>query len=610
MAQLPHGQIAVVDFGGQYAHLIATKVRRLRVLAEIRQPDDPVEMFAGYRGIILSGSPSFSAFGEDSGYTKAIYDLDIPILGFCFGHQEIAKHYGGEVVHGGREWGRASLHIAHDHPLFRGLSPIEPVFMSHYDSVVRVGDGFEELGYTVLGESEGGGHRFAAIGSDRLRRYGFQFHPEVDDTVHGHEMIANFVLGICGCTPSWTMERYLEEQVERVRAEVGDRSVFLLASGGVDSTVAAKLFGLAIGPDRLHLLHVDNGLMRKGESLAVLEMLRALGLGSHVHFVDATDVFLQALAGAVEPERKRQIIGDTFVEVFEREARRLGIEGHLLGQGTIYPDTIETGGTKRADTIKTHHNRVPVIERMIEAGRVVEPLSQLYKVEVRELGEQLGIPHDMIWRHPFPGPGLGVRLLCSAGVEDRENFEEIEPKVAALAAQYDLKALALPFRSVGVKADLRAYEHPVMLGGGVNWDRTAEAAGMILKQVPGLNRCIWNLGPKMPARARPLPATTTRERLDLLREADALVMNGLKRHGLYATIWQCPTVLVPLELDGAGRELVIVRPIHSERGMTALPAALPDALLDELRSAILALPGVTGLAIDVTSKPPGTIEWE
>lgn len=605
-----HDTIAVVDFGGQYAHLIATKVRRLRVLAEIRQPEDPIEMFSGYKGIILSGSPSFSSFGEDSGYTKAIYDLDTPILGFCFGHQEIAKHYGGQVVHGGREWGRASLHIVRDHQLFRGLAPVEPVFMSHFDSVVSVGEGFEELGYTMLGESEGGGHRYAAIGSDRYRRYGFQYHPEVDDTVHGHEMIANFVLGICGCTPSWTMERYLEEQVERVRAQVGHRSVFLLASGGVDSTVAAKLFGLAIGPERLHLLHVDNGLMRKEESRAVILMLQSLGLGEHLHFVDAGDVFLKALEGVSEPERKRQIIGDTFVEVFEREARRLGIEDHLLGQGTIYPDTIETGGTKRADTIKTHHNRVPVIERMIEAGRVVEPLAELYKVEVRELGEQLGIPHDMIWRHPFPGPGLGVRLLCSGGAEDREGFAEIEPRVEALAARYGIQALTLPIRSVGVKADLRAYEHPVMLGGQVPWDRLLEAVGMILEQVPGLNRCIWNLGPAFPSSARPLAAGMTRERLDLLREADAIVMDGLQRHGLYDTIWQCPTVLVPLELDGAGRELVIVRPIHSERAMTATPAALPDALVEELRNGILALPGVSGLALDVTSKPPGTIEWE
>lgn len=605
-----HDTIAVVDFGGQYAHLIATKVRRLRVLAEIRQPEDPIEMFAGYKGIIISGSPSFSSFGEESGYTKAIYDLPIPIFGFCFGHQEIAKHYGGEVIHGGREWGRAMLHLVHDHPLFRGLGPVEPVFMSHYDSVVSVGKDFEELGYTVLGESEGGGHRFAALGSDRYRRYGVQFHPEVDDTVHGHEMIANFVLGICGCTPSWTMERYLEEQVERVRAQVGGRSVFLLASGGVDSTVAAKLFGLAIGPDRLHLLHVDNGLMRKGESRRVLDMLTSLGLGKNLHFVDAGPIFLKALEGATEPEQKRQIIGDAFVEVFEQEARKLGIEDHLLGQGTIYPDTIETGGTRRADTIKTHHNRVPVIERMIAAGRVVEPLAELYKVEVRELGEQLGIPREVIWRHPFPGPGLGVRLLCSKGVEDREGFEEIEPGVAAIAERYGLAALALPIRSVGVKADLRAYEHPVMLGGSLEWPRLIEAVGILLRQVPGLNRCLLNLGPRMPASARPIAAGMTRDRLDLLREADAIVMDGLRRHGLYDQIWQCPTVLVPLALDGGGRELVIVRPIHSERAMTATPAELPPALVSELRQAILPLPGVSGLALDVTSKPPGTIEWE
>jgi len=603
-----HDTIAVVDFGGQYAHLIATKVRRLRVYAEIRQPEDPIERFAGCKGIILSGSPSLSAFGEDSAYNKGIYDLDIPILGFCFGHQEIAKHYGGQVVHGGREWGPASLHVRRPHALFDGLGSIEPVWMSHFDSVVGVGPEFEELGYTSLGEATP--HRFAAIGSDSLRRYGFQFHPEVDDTLHGGEMIGNFVLRICGCTPSWTMERYLDEQVERVRRQVGDRSVFLLASGGVDSTVAARLFALAVGPERLHLLHVDNGLMRKGESRRVIEVLTGLGLGDNLHFVDAGDGFLAALEGVVEPERKRKIIGDTFIEVFEHEARRLGIEGHLLGQGTIYPDTIETGGTKRADTIKTHHNRVPIIEEMIAAGKVVEPLAELYKVEVRELGEQLGIPRDIVWRHPFPGPGLGVRLLCSKGMEDREGFADMEAPVASIAAEYGLAASLLPIRSVGVKADLRSYEHPVLLHGNVTWDRLLEAAGQMFKQVPGINRCVWNLGPSLPEETRPLSATVTARRLDLLREADALVMDGLRRHGIYNRIWQCPTVLIPLQVDGRGTELVIVRPIHSERAMTATPAALPPALLAELRRDILALPGVSGLAIDVTTKPPGTIEWE
>jgi GMP synthase (glutamine-hydrolysing) len=606
---MSHDAIAVIDFGGQYAHLIATKIRRLHVLAEIRQPEDPIELFARYRGIILSGSPSLSAFGEDSGYNKAIYDLDVPILGFCFGHQEIAKHYGGEVVHGGREWGRADLHIELEHPLFRGLSRVEPVFMSHFDSVVSVGPGFAELGHTALGAG-GPAHRYAAIGSDRLRRYGFQFHPEVDDTVHGDEMIANFVLSICGCRPSWTMEQYVEEELAKVRRQVGAQSVFLLASGGVDSTVAAKVIGQAIGAERLHLLHIDNGLMRRHESREVLASLTALGLDRHLHFVDASDSFLAALDGLVEPEAKRRAIGNTFVEVFEREARRLGIADHLLGQGTIYPDTIETGGTKRADVIKTHHNRVPIINEMIARGRVVEPLADLYKVEVRELGARLGVPGEILGRHPFPGPGLGVRLLCSTGIEDRDGLDEADRAARAIAARHGLSALALPFRSVGVKADLRAYEHPVLLDGDAPWERLLELAGTIFKEVPGINRCIWNLGPRRPGTVRLLPATVTRTRLDLLREADARVTGALRRHGLYDEVWQCPTVLAPLEVDGRGRELVIVRPIRSARGMTATPAAVPASMRDELRREILDLNGVSGLALDVTSKPPGTIEWE
>lgn len=607
---MQHDKIAVVDFGGQYAHLIATKVRRLRVLAEIRQPDDPIEAFHGYKGIILSGSPSLSAFGEDSAYTKAIYDLDIPILGFCFGHQEIAKQYGGAVVHGGREWGYADLHLTGPHPLFRGLGPVEQVWMSHYDSVVAVGPEFQELGYSSLPGDTAVQHRYAAIASDALRRYGFQYHPEVDDTVHGSEMIGNFVLEICGCQPTWTMEQFMAEEMAKLKAQVGEQSVFLLASGGVDSTVAAVLLGRALGPGRLSLLHIDNGLMRKGESAAVLDMLRAMGLGEHLHFVDASEDFLGALSGLTEPEAKRRAIGDTFVRVFEREAERLDLRQHLLAQGTIYPDTIETGGTRRADTIKTHHNRVPVIQEMIAAGKVVEPLAELYKVEVRELGESLGLPHEAVWRHPFPGPGLGVRLLCSTGHEDREGFETMVPALEALAARSGLKLLPLPLRSVGVKADLRAYEHPVLISGEASWESLMRLAAAVYKEAPGVNRCLLNLGGAAPRTVRLLPATMTRARLDLLREADALVMEGLRRHGLYDRIWQCPTAFLPLSLDGHGQELVVLRPINSERGMTATPFPLPEALLAELRTAILALPGVTGLTLDLTTKPPGTIEWE
>jgi len=606
---MEHDAVAVIDFGGQYAHLIATKVRRHHVLAEIRQPEDPTNDLRRYKGIIVSGSPALASQGDESTYNKEIYDLDIPILGLCFGHQEMAKHYGGTVVHGGREWAQSDMQLVREHPLFEGLGPVERVWMSHFDSVADIGPDFEELGYTMLGGT-GNVHRYAAIGSDKLRRYGFQFHPEVDDTVHGDTMIANFVINICGCKPTWVMGGYIEEELDRIRRQVGDRSVFLLASGGVDSTVAAKLFGRALGAERLRLLHIDNGLMRKSESQSVLGMFKDLGLAENLHFVDATEDFLGALGDEVEPEKKRAIIGNTFIDVFEREAKRLGIEDHLLGQGTIYPDTIETGGTKRADTIKTHHNRVPIISRMIEEGKVIEPLSELYKVEVRELGEKLGIPNDLVWRHPFPGPGLGVRLLCSTGQEAISNLDSLSATVAGEGARFGLDAKVLPIKSVGVKADVRSYEHPVMLSGDVEWTQLLEAAGTILKTAKGINRCVWNLGPGAPISLKALPAGIRSERLELLREVDHLVMDGLRRHGIYDSIWQCPTVLAPLEIDGNGEELCIIRPVHSERAMTASAAQLPPTLVRELQESILTLPGISGLSLDLTSKPPGTIEWE
>ena len=604
-----HDTIAIIDFGGQYAHLIATKVRRQGVFAEILQPEDPIEAFRGYKGIIISGSPSLASHGEDADYNKDIYDLDIPILGFCFGHQEIAQHYGGKVIHGGREWGYSELQTQQSHPLFSGLSSRETVWMSHFDSVAVIGPDFQEIGVTLTpdGEAE---HRYAAIASDTLQRYGFQFHPEVDSTENGHKMIANFLYEICGCTSSWSMDGFIEQKEADIRKQVAGKSVFLLASGGVDSTVAAVLIGRAIGPDRLHLLHVDNGLMRKQESSNVLKLFEKLGLGTNLHFVDASERFLSALSGIVDPEAKRRIIGDTFIEVFEDQAEKIGIEEHLLGQGTIYPDTIESGGTKRADTIKTHHNRVPAIEKMIGQGKVIEPLVELYKTEVRELGELLGIPREALDRHPFPGPGLGVRLLCSSGDASTIDLSNIQTSVSEISTQLGVSGMVLPIRSVGVKADLRAYEYPVLVSGYLPWDSLIKVVSSLTAEVENINRCIWNLSDEIPEVARPLSTTATRKRLDILREADFIVMEILKSHDLYHEIWQCPTVLLPIELDGRTGEMVIVRPIMSARGMTAVPVNLSKDVLVELRTRILALSGVSSLALDITSKPPATIEWE
>jgi GMP synthase (glutamine-hydrolysing) len=603
-----HDRVAVIDFGGQYAHLIATKVRRLGVLAEIRQPDDPIEAFAGHKGVILSGSPALAS-SDEVAYTREVLELPVPLLGFCFGHQEIAKHGGGRVEHCQREYGPARLDIIASSPIFAGIPEQSTVWMSHGDTVVTLGAGFREIG-TSLVPGDDQPHRNAAIADNVRKRYGFQFHPEVDDSEFGEKMLENFVLGICGCRRTWSMDRYVGEQLDQIRHAAGERGVFLLASGGVDSTVCAKLFADALGADQLHLLHVDNGLMRKDESRRVMQSLQALGVSRNLHFVDASEEFLARLEGLVDPEAKRRAIGDTYVKVFEREAARLGLSSMLLGQGTIYPDTIETGGTKRADVIKTHHNRVPIIERMIAEGHVLEPLAELYKSEVRELGKELGIPDDMLWRHPFPGPGLGIRLLCSDGSAP-PGYSETGPAaelIREIAGASGLSGRLLPVRSVGVKADLRSYEMPIWLSGDAPLSRLSELAARLFKSVPGVNRAVLDLG-GLSGEVAPRAATVTRERLEIVREADAIVMESLARHGLSREIWQCPTVALPLSVDGRAGELIIVRPIHSERGMTARPAELPGPVLADI-ARIMQLASVVGLGLDLTTKPPGTIEWE
>ncbi len=606
---MKHHRVAVVDFGGQYAHLVANKIRRLHVLAEILNPEASISAFAAYQGLILSGSPALFSHGDKGGVDPRVFDLDIPILGLCFGHQQMAKHYGGVIEHTAREYGPANLQASTDSPIFFNLPSSQVVWMSHGDSVTELPKHFCEIGASI--NPDGTRHANAAMASDELKRYGFQFHPEVDDTEHGEAMLRNFVINVCGCKPSWTMNHYVQGQVEAIRREVGDKGVFLLVSGGVDSTVCASLLGKALGSDKLHLLHVDHGMMRKNESECVIAELTRLDLAKNLHFVDASDQFIKALNGVIEPEEKRKVIGNTFLEVFEKEAKRHQLSDLLLGQGTIYPDTVETGGTKRADTIKTHHNRVPLIQERIAQGKVIEPLKDLYKVEVRELGEELGIDASLIWRHPFPGPGLGVRVLCSDGLSPvGHNPDAVQPILDRLTKPLGLSALLLPAKSVGVKADVRVYEQPVLLWGKADFDALTRVATQIFQRVPGVNRCVFDLTGKGANWATPITATITRARLDLLREADDIVMRALKKHGLMKSVWQCPIVLLPLCINGHGKELVIIRPVQSERAMTARPAPLPNRVVDEIRAPILALPEVSALVIDVTTKPPGTIEWE
>ena len=600
--------IAVLDFGGQYAHLIATKVRALGVYAEILEPEENIEKLLAYKGIILSGSPALSSADEEDAYNKKIFDHDIPILGFCFGHQEIAKRYGGKVEHRAREYGKAALKIEGNSPIFDGLEKEETVWMSHGDTVVSVGPELQEIGRSFTGGVE---HHYAAIASDKLKRYGFQFHPEVDDTVNGQKMLFNFAVKICGVAPTWEMGSYKEKLIEEIKKEAAGRSVFLLASGGVDSTVCAALLIKALGPEKVSLLHIDNGLMRKNESADVLQEFAKMGLKDHLHFADASERFLFELKDAVDPEVKRKIIGETFIKVFEEESAKLSFDDVLLAQGTIYPDTIETKGTKKADLIKTHHNRVPLITKMIEEGKVIEPLKELYKVEVRQLGESLGLPHHMVWRHPFPGPGLGVRLLCHRGIEvDVEARETAQKAIDGLLKNGETNAKVMPVKSVGVKGDLRAYDFPVLLSGKIDWENIEALASKIYQIAPQTNRCIVLLSKEDVKEMKPGKAGVTKERLDLLREADDIVTRTLTENDLYEIVWQCPTAFVPMSVNGKDGEFVVIRPVYSERAMTAQPALLSDKVREMLANEISKLQGIVGVALDITTKPPGTIEWE
>jgi GMP synthase (glutamine-hydrolysing) len=595
--------VAVLDFGGQYAHLIANRIRRLQVYSEIFSPTaDPSEI-EGASGIVYSGGPG-SVYDEDQPvFNEALLGLDLPILGLCYGHQLICHRLGGEVVPSSiREYGSADLKILSSEGPLAGLVAPETVWMSHGDTVSRLPDGFELIGETPDCPA-------AAVGNAERKIYGFQFHPEVAHTPNGNQMLDNF-LTLCDAPRDWTMSGYAERAIQEIRDQVGDRNVFLLVSGGVDSTVAFVLINKAMGPDRVQGLHIDNGFMRKQETDLVATFMKENGFDNLI-VEDASDDFLLNVEGLIEPEAKRHAIGKTFLEVKDRMLDQLELDPDewLLGQGTLYPDTIESGGTENAALIKTHHNRIDVIEAMIVEGKVVEPLAQLYKDEVRDLGETLGIPHELVWRHPFPGPGLGVRCLCSMGEGELPVSSEIEASAREIAESEGLGFRVLPIRSVGVQGDFRTYAHPGLVWGESDWDRLADISTRITNSVSDVNRVIYLISSDTPPNLRLKRAFLDRRRLDLLREADAIAMNAIVHGGFESEIAQMPTVLLPLSADGAG-ETIVLRPIVTPDFMTARFCELPVDFVKSVAAQIMALDGIEAVCYDVTHKPPATVEWE
>jgi len=599
---MEENKIIVLDFGAQYAHLIARRVRQLKVFSEILEPTAPLEELEKAKGVILSGGPASVYEKGAPEFNPEIFSLKKPLLGLCYGHQLMAQQTGGNVEAGNiREFGTAELEIGTKKGLFEGLAKKETVWMSHGDKVSGLGPGFEAIANTENCEN-------AAVADFERNYFGLQFHPEVIHTPNGLKILENFVLGVCGCKQDWTIENYIGQKCKEIQKQVAGRNVFLLASGGVDSTVALALLEKALGAKKVYALHVDTGFMRKDESRQVEKALQQLGFGSF-HVVDATSDFFEAVKGIVEPEEKRKIIGEKFIEVQNRELQKLDLkpEDWLLGQGTIYPDTIETAGTKNAAHIKTHHNRVDSIKELVEAGLVVEPLNQLYKDEVRELGEQLGLPSEMVWRHPFPGPGLAIRCLCSDGKE--EPLEKVNEMANAISAEFGLKAIVLPVKSVGVQGDSRTYAHPCVLQGKANWQEFEKASTRITNEAREINRVVRLVWPESISSIKLLEADLNRERIEVLRQADSIVMQEVQEKGLMGKIWQFPTVLLPVQVNGKG-ESVVLRPVESLEAMTARFYPMKEDILAGFANQLSSLEGGGAIFYDITHKPPATIEWE
>jgi GMP synthase (glutamine-hydrolysing) len=510
-------QIVILDFGSQYTQVIARRVRECSVYSQILPYNTPAVKIAALKpgGIILSGGPS-SVYAKDAPLPdKNIFSLGVPILGICFGVQLFAQFLGGKVEKGQkREYGKGTLTVKDSScALFAKLPKSLQVWNSHGDKLTKIPDGFKPVAVTENSE-------YAAIENRARKFFGLQFHPEVVHTPRGSEIISNFVHKVCDCGKSWTMRSYVDQAVEEIRAQVGSEKVILGLSGGVDSSVAAALLHKAIG-DQLTCIFVNNGLLRAREAEVVQEVF-----GRHfkikLQYENATKLFLTRLKGVTDPERKRKIIGKTFVEVFHDAMKRVG-HAKFLAQGTLYPDVIESvpiAGNPAA-MIKSHHNVGGLPKNM--KFQLVEPLKCLFKDEVRELGLELGLPKEIVWRQPFPGPGLAVRVL----------------------------------------------------------------------------------GEVTPARC------------EILRNADAIVVEEMKSSGLYYKIWQSFAVLLPVRSVGVmGDErtydyTIAIRAVESQDGMTADWVKLPYDLLEKLASRIInEVKGVNRCVLDITSKPPGTIEWE
>jgi len=634
-------KIVVLDFGSQYAHLIAKRFRMLGFYSEIALPSTDLSVFENCKGIVFSGGPSSVYDEKVPEFNSEILNLDIPILGLCYGHYIVQLGYNGKVGKADvGEFGFATLNLNPkvECPLFKGIEPSQQVWMSHQDGVLQIGEGFEVVGSTK-------DCPYAATQNLAKRRFSLQCHCEVKDTPCGNQIFQNFA-DYCGMKQNWDQDTVLQVILDNIKKEAEGKNVLLFLSGGVDSTITFALLNKALGQDRVLGLHIDNGFMRKNESANVADAYHKFGFNNFI-VEDASESFLGAIAGLTDPQKKRMAVGENFITVRNEVVAKQNLDESqwMLAQGTLYPDIIESGGTKNSNTIKTHHNRVQGIQDLIAKGLIIEPVKDLYKDEVRAIGKKLGLSDELVMRHPFPGPGLSINVLCNDGkswsAKDDEELAGAKKELNDITLDMfcencsaNLTRDVLPVRSVGVQGDFRTYRFPAVLDFGPakekEWPLGAAAAEKGIRHFPGKREKIEECSSTITNAAKYMNRTCIklyqkpgvkdsdlklqegycdRRRLDQLREIDNIVLTELHKSGWYNQIFQHLTIDLPFATC-ADHATFVLRPVVSEDVMTARFAMLPKDVLGTIVEQIAALPFVDALYFDATNKPPATFGWE
>lgn len=599
--------IAIVDFGSQYSHLIASCVRKLGVYSKIISPENFNPSSSKMVGVIFSGGPK-SVVNDGVPYLNFnLSSINVPLLGICYGHQLIAYLLGGTVQgNAQREYGFSSLSYNNQSVLFRDLPLLnQQVWTSHSDHVVSLPSGFHKIASTNNIE-------IAGFESEDQKIFGLQFHPEVIHTPNGMKILENF-LSICNAEKNWNPDILINHLIQKIQTQTNQSKLFILVSGGVDSLVTLKLCTESIPKSQIYPIHIDTGLMRLNESDDVVNYISTNFNLNNFKLINASDIFFENLKNIIDPEEKRKIIGKIFIEILQNHVKQTvtDVNDWKLVQGTIYPDTIESAGTAKSELIKTHHNRIPIIKQMIDNNDIIEPLSDLYKDEVRQVGKQLNLPDYLLNRHPFPGPGLAIRLICSNGLLP-ENYDKEYYQALEIASLFKFDVKILPVKSVGVQGDSRTYLYCAVIWRKDNsffeWTSIQKCATLMVNSLKTVNRVLFSIKSLEDKKINLIEKYISKETVESLRQADFIANTYISL--VKTDIWQMPVISLPLKINQNQNEfeVFVIRPVSSKNAMTADVFCIEFDLLNKIVEKFYL--DKRYLFYDVTTKPPATIEFE